>query len=159
MATKRKRPAVGQATQACLGAAATRQAKYARVREIAHALPGVQDATSYGTPALKVRGKLLARLHQSLDCLVLRADYLDRQILMQVAPDVYFLTDHYQDYPWILVRLAQIEDRALPELIERSWRLVAPKALQAQYDASPARAARPRRTGPRPASKRSGTTP
>lgn len=54
------------------------------IREIALALPGVVDATSYGTPALKVGGKLMA-LHQSLDCAVLRIDLLDREILMQSA--------------------------------------------------------------------------
>ena len=105
------------------------------MREAAHALPGVDDGTSYGTPALKVRGKLLARLHQSMDCLVLRADHLDRQILMQSAPDTFFITDHYRDYPWILVRFSAVEKSALPDLIERAWRLVAPKALVTKHDA------------------------
>jgi hypothetical protein len=110
-------------------------ATFEQVRAVARELPGVEDGTSYGTPALKVRGKLLARLHQSSDCLVLRADFLDRQILMQSAPEIFFITDHYRDYPWVLVRFAAIEPRALPELIERAWRLVAPKALVAKYDA------------------------
>ncbi|MGC1520874.1 MAG: MmcQ/YjbR family DNA-binding protein [Steroidobacteraceae bacterium] len=104
------------------------------VREVAHALPGVEDGTSYGTRALKVRGKLFARLHQNIDCLVLRADLLDREILMQSAPEVFFITDHYQNYPWILVRFAAVEKRALPDLIERAWRLVAPKTLVLKYD-------------------------
>ena len=107
------------------------------VREAAHALPGVEDGTSYGTPALKVRGKLLARLHQDMDCLVLRTDLLDRQILMQSAPDIFFITDHYRDYPWILVRFSAVGRKELPALIERAWRLVAPKALVAKYDAGP----------------------
>ena len=114
---------------------APRPATFEDVRAAAHALPGVEDGTSYGTPALKVRGKLLARLHQSMDCLVLRADFLDRQILMQSAPDIFFITDHYRDYPWILVRLGAIEVQALPDLIERAWRLVAPSALVTRYDA------------------------
>ena len=105
------------------------------VRELAHALPGVKDGTSYGTRALKVGGKLFARLHQSIDCLVLRADLLDREILMQSAPEVFFITDHYRNYPWILVRFAAVEKRALQDLIERAWRLVAPKTLVKKYDA------------------------
>jgi len=105
------------------------------VRKIAHALPGVEDGTSYGTRALKVGGKLFARLHQSIDCLVLRAALLDREILMQSAPEVFFITDHYRNYPWILVRFAAVERRALPDLIERAWRLVAPKTLVKKYDA------------------------
>jgi hypothetical protein len=104
------------------------------VRQVAHTFPGVLDSTSYGTAALKVRGKLFVRLHQSGDCFVLRADLLDREILMQSDPSVFFITDHYRDYPWILVRFSTVDSAALPDLLERAWRLVAPKSLVAQYD-------------------------
>jgi hypothetical protein len=108
---------------------------FAQVRSAALAFPGVADGTSYGTPALKVRGKLLARQHQDLECLVLRTDFLDRQIMMQAAPAVFFITDHYRDYPWVLVRYAALEAGELPPLLERAWRLVAPRTLVVKYDA------------------------
>jgi hypothetical protein len=92
-------------------------------------LPGVVDGTSYGTAALKVGGKLFARQHQSRDCVVLRIELLDREILMQSAPEAFFITDHYRDYPWILLRFGVVEKRALPDLIERAWRLVASRTL------------------------------
>jgi hypothetical protein len=104
-------------------------------RRVALAFPGVENGTSYGTAAVKVRGKLLARLHQSIDCLVLRAGFLDRQIMMQSSPDAFFITDHYRDYPWVLVRFSAIEARELPSLIERAWRSIAPKTLVTKYDA------------------------
>jgi hypothetical protein len=107
---------------------------FEQVRLAAQAFPGVEDSTSYGTPALKVRGKLLARLHQSGDCVVLRAQLLDREILMQSDPRVFYITDHYRDYPWVLVRFSAVDVAALPDLIERAWRLVAPKTLIAKYD-------------------------
>ena len=107
---------------------------FAQVRIAAGSLPGVVDSTSYGTPALKVRGKLLARLHQSGEFLVLRADLLDREILMQADPAVFCITDHYRDYPWILVRFSAVDPGALPDLLERAWRLVAPKSLIQKYD-------------------------
>jgi len=110
-------------------------ATFEQVRLAARGLPGVEDSTSYGTPALKVRGKLLARLHQSGECLVLRAALLDREILLHSDPRVFFITDHYRDHPWILVRFAGVDPGALPDLIERAWRLVAPKSLLAKYDA------------------------
>jgi hypothetical protein len=104
------------------------------VRLAAQAFPGVEDSTSYGTPALKVGGKLLARVHQSGECLVLRTDLLDREILMQSDPNVFFITDHYRDYPWILVRFSAVDPSTLPDLLERAWRLVAPKKLVAKFD-------------------------
>jgi hypothetical protein len=107
---------------------------FAAVRLAAKALPDVVDSTSYGTPALKVRGKLLARLHQDGECFVLRADLLDREILLQSDPAVFFITDHYRDHPWILVRFLTADPEALPELMERAWRLVAPKSLVKNHD-------------------------
>ena len=107
---------------------------FEQVRLAAQAFPGVEDSTSYGTPALKVRGKLLARLHQSGECLVLRADLLGREILLQSDSRVFYITDHYRDYPWVLVRFSGVDAGALPDLIERAWRLVAPKTLIAKYD-------------------------
>ena len=108
---------------------------FEHVRMAAQAFPGVDDSTSYGTPALKVRGKLLARLHQSGECLVLRVDLLDREILLQSDSQVFYITDHYRDYPWVLVRFSADDAGALPDLIERAWRLVAPKTLVTKYDA------------------------
>jgi hypothetical protein len=108
---------------------------FEQVRTVALTFPGVEDGTSYRTRALKVRGKLLARIHQTLDCLVLRVDFLDRQILIQSAPSAFFITDHYHDYPWVLMRFSAVEARELPDLIERAWRLLAPKTLVKNHDA------------------------
>ena len=109
------------------------------VRAVAHRLPGIEDSTSYGTAALKVRGKLFARLHQDGDSFVLRMEFLDRHILMQADPEAFFITDHYRDYPWILVRFSAINRDALPELLERAWRLVAPRKLLMEYNGDTSR--------------------
>jgi hypothetical protein len=105
------------------------------VAAVACKLPEVEISKSYGTPALKVRGKLMARQHQDGESLVLRTGLLDRQILMQADPAAFFITEHYQNYPLVLVRLSKVSRAALPDLLERAWRLVAPKTLIAKFDA------------------------
>lgn len=112
---------------------------FAMVHEAAAGLPGVELATSYGTPALKARGRLFARLHQTGDALVLRASALDRQIFMQSQPGTFYITEHYRDHPWVLVRLSAVTRPELPALLERAWRMVAPRRLVAQRDARAAR--------------------
>jgi hypothetical protein len=109
---------------------------YARLCEIALKLPGVEESTAYGTPSLKVKGKLMSRLRTEAEgALALRCDFLDRQILLQADPDAFFLTDHYRAYPMVLVRLDKVRRSALPDLLERAWRMVAPARLIAAYDA------------------------
>ena len=111
-------------------------AEYRRVCEIARKLPGVEESSSYGTPALKVKGRFLCRLRSEAEgALAIRCDFLDREILLQADPEVFFVTDHYLDYPMILVRLDKIRLSALPDLIERAWRMVAPPKLVAEHDA------------------------
>jgi hypothetical protein len=99
-------------------------------------LPGVVEATSYGTPALKVRGKLIARLREDGETLVLRMDLVSREYVLRSNPELWCLTEHYRDYPYVLLRLPVVERRHLPQILEDAWRLVAPKRLVAEFDAT-----------------------
>ena len=102
---------------------------YADVKAVALALPDVAESTSYGTPALKLRGKLMLRLREDNETLVIRSSWENRERLMTVAPETYFLTDHYRAYPWVLARLSNLEADLLPGLVESAWREAAPKSL------------------------------
>ena len=108
---------------------ARRGLSYAQVKAIAREFPEVEDSTSYGTPALKVCGTLLARLKEDGETLVLKTTLSARALLLSGAPDIFYLTDHYLKHPWILVRLAHIDESLLRELIAEAWRLSAPPRL------------------------------
>ena len=88
----------------------------------------------YGSPALKVRGKLLTCLpvHRSAepDSLAVRIDFDQRAELMADAPDVYYLTDHYVNYPVVLVRMTRIHLDALTDLLGIAWRFVTAKKVR-----------------------------
>ena len=101
-------------------------ATYETVREIALALPDVEEGTSYGTPALKVRGKLFVRLKEDGETVVLKTSYEEREELMANDPETYFITDHYLNYPYILVSLERVREDALRELIHVSYKLARP---------------------------------
>jgi hypothetical protein len=134
---RKKQARASKLRKVVLQTRATPDAVYRRVCAIALRLPGVEEATSYGTPSLKVKGKIMSRLRSEAEgALALRCDFLDRQILLQADPDAFFLTDHYLNYPMILVRLNKVRRSSLPDLIERAWRMVAPSKLVAAYDAN-----------------------
>ncbi|WP_375765885.1 MmcQ/YjbR family DNA-binding protein [Archangium gephyra] len=116
-------------------AASTQRVSFETVRQLALALPGIEEGTSYGTPALKVRGRLLARLREDGETLVIKIDFSDRDLLMQAEPDTFFVTDHYVSHPLMLVRLASVRREQLRILLEDAWRCAAPKRLVSTYDA------------------------
>jgi hypothetical protein len=95
------------------------------VRKIALALDNVEEGTSYGTPAFKVQGALMARLRDDLGALVVRMSIDDRQELIAADPETYFITDHYLNYPWILVNLARAHPDAMRDLLRSAWRAAA----------------------------------
>jgi hypothetical protein len=101
------------------------------VRELALAMPGVEEGLSYGTPAFRVGKKLMARLQEDGETLVLKTDFLARDTLMQAEPDTFFITDHYQGYPLMLVRLPAVRREQLRDLLDDAWRSLAPKRLLA----------------------------
>jgi hypothetical protein len=77
-------------------------ATFDTVREIALSLPGVEEGTSYGTAAFRVRGKFLARLREDGETLALRIGMDEREVLMRADPEVFFITDHYAGSPAVL---------------------------------------------------------
>ncbi len=115
------------------------------VRELALAWPGMADSTSYGTPSLKVRGKFVARLREDGATVALRIDVLERAERIAADPAAFFITDHYANYPAVVVRLSKVKKSDLAELLESAWRDLVPRKLVAEYDTRGTRS-RPART-------------
>jgi len=98
------------------------------------ALPGVEESTAYGFPALKVRGKLLVCLPANRSAepasLVVCMDFDDRAELLAADPDVYYVTDHYVGYSAVLVRLSRINPEALRDLLGMAYKFVTHKNMR-----------------------------
>ena len=109
---------------------------FAAAVKIAERFPGFEVATSYGTPAMRVKGKFMARLRTEAEgWLAIRCDFVDREILLQAAPHVFHLTPHYESSAAILVDLAAIDKGALLEVLERAWRMTATDKAVRDWDA------------------------
>lgn len=95
---------------------------FASVRAMARTLPGVEESVSWGTPSLKVNGKMLAcmAINRSAepDSLVVRLPIPQRDELIAADPDTYYVTAHYEPYPSLLVRLSRAHPDALKDLLQ-----------------------------------------
>ncbi len=102
-------------------------ATWQTVLALATALPGAQESTSYGTPAVKVRGRLFARLLEDGERLVVFTD--ERDALLAADPVTFTVPPHYANHPMVVIGLASVDGTELGELLTGSWRMRAPKRL------------------------------
>ena len=121
---------------------------FARVRNLGRSLPGSEEGTAHGAPALKIGGKMYVCIptHKSAEpnSLALRVSFVQRDELLAADPDIYYLKDHYVNYPCVLVRLARIHDDALQDLVRMAYEFA-----RARNTRRPAKAERPRKVRPR----------
>lgn len=111
----------------------------AAVRRRILALPGVEAGTSYGMPSFLLHGRFFARFRDDDTVLVLQLGSIDdRDVLMQIDPKACFFTEHYRNYPAVLIRLADITTARLAETLHDAWEGVSAKR------APPPRRRRPR---------------
>ena len=116
-----------------------RGATFDDVKRLTAHLPEVEEGTSYGTPALRVRGRSFCRLWSErehrrdhvhdTEVLVIFCELDLKDILIESSPGVLFSTPHYEGYGAILIRLADVSHDALSEYLEDSYSLRAPASL------------------------------
>ena len=98
-------------------------------------LPEVEESTSHGRPSLTVRGKYMAGLNPNEKAFVFRLASVEEQdFLIEMAPDIYFITDHYKGYPAVLARPAKLTKTEARGRLLNAWRVQAPKTLVKRFD-------------------------
>jgi len=93
----------------------------AAAMKMGRAMPGVEQSTTWGAPALKLRGKMIAcqAINKAAEpnTLVVRVPFAQRDELLAADPDTYYLKPHYENYPCVLVRLSRVHPDALLDLL------------------------------------------
>lgn len=99
-------------------------------REIALALPSTEEKSHFAQPDFRVRGKIFCGLSTDETRGTLK---LTPELQTVVAEDSAFTpaAGAWGRSGWTYVELARVSAGALRDLITESWRLVAPKSLQA----------------------------
>jgi hypothetical protein len=130
--------------------AAVHTIDFKKVCAAAAALPDVEETTSWGAPTLKVRGKMFVcqaiNKQAEPNTLIVRMDIAQRDALIEEDPAVYYLKDHYVDYPCVLVRLSRVHPDALRDLVQTAYRFVNATAPRPGHRTRAAAARRPRPT-------------
>jgi hypothetical protein len=110
---------------------------FAELTEILLRWPLVEATTSYGTPSFKVNGKLLTRLREDGDSLLIKGVGPDeRDMLCEAFPGLYYFTDHYRDYPMVLIRLSRADVTTVTAMLDRTYRALLPKSHRRTIDSA-----------------------
>jgi hypothetical protein len=102
--------------------------RFERVRRVAAelGLAGVTTGTRYGTPALKVEGKVFCRMREP-DVLVLRCPLDDKQLPIGQRPELWSETDRDKGWRALLRRLSRADDDDPRSGLLRASRQTAPR--------------------------------
>lgn len=99
------------------------------VKAIALALPSVREGITHGSPSLYVGKKFMGCIRDDGETLVWKVAIVERDLLVQLEPHKYFITDHYVPVDYVLVRLSEVDEDEIGELVRKAWRMLALKTL------------------------------
>lgn len=87
--------------------------------------------THGGAPALRVHDRPFVSIREP-DVMILHCPFDAKQMLLDMAPEIYFETPHFEGWPGLMVRMDRIGDEELMLRLENAWRFRAPKKLAAK---------------------------
>ena len=107
---------------------APRKLSLPAIRRALSAIPGLEEGTSYRTPAWRWKKKLLVRIHQDGVSIVLWIGNETRDHLLQADPKTFFATDHYRGTPAVQARLDCLSAADLGKLARRAIENASPRS-------------------------------
>jgi hypothetical protein len=112
-------------------------------RKIALSFEGASEGPYFGKPAIFVAEKFLTRVHHKEEAVVLAIGSMEmRDVMLEAEPGLFYITDHYKNFPYLLARLSKLNKGTLKDLLAaRVLRIEAKskKKRAPQKSASPAK--------------------
>ena len=94
----------------------------AAARRLVLELPDIAEGRSYGMPSFLLLGRFFARFRDEDTVLVLQlATIAEREVLMELDPRAFFFTEHYRNYPAVLIRLADVPAPLFASVVREAW--------------------------------------
>ncbi|MBX2894455.1 MAG: MmcQ/YjbR family DNA-binding protein [Cyclobacteriaceae bacterium] len=105
------------------------------IKAIALTFPGAEESISHeGTPSIKVRGKLMCRLHDNGEFIPIRLDFHLRDAYLEKYPELFRVPAHFKAYPYICMNTSGYTKKLLQEILELSWRGLASKKQVTEFE-------------------------
>jgi|SRR5665213_473541 len=87
-------------------------------RKIALSFAGASEGPYFGKPAIFVAEKFLTRVHHKEEAMVLAIGSMEmRDVMLEAEPRLFYITDHYRKFPYLLARLSKLTKTTLKDLL------------------------------------------
>ena len=107
-----------------------------KLRDFALALnlPEVIETTAWGNPCLKAHGKLWVWMSPSEHAPVFKVPFEEREMLLEIRSNTFFVTDHYRNHRLVLMRAERFDAEWARGNLIKVWRNQAPKRFLKAWD-------------------------
>jgi hypothetical protein len=78
---------------------------------------------------------MFAREREDGETIAVKIDRGAREALVAMQPGTFVVTPHYENHPWVIVRLASVDPQELAELLTEAWRMTAARRTRERFDA------------------------
>jgi hypothetical protein len=100
-------------------------------RKIMLSVKGTNEGPYFGKPSVFYNESFVGRVHDKEEAVALRVGSIEmRDVMLEAEPKLFYITDHYKPWPFLLARLKTLNQTVLKELVA---------ARMAEIDAKPKR--------------------
>ena len=86
--------------------------------KIALAIPGTEEVLWFNKPAVFLHGQFLTKVHDKEEARTLRVSSMEmRDMMLEAEPALFYITDHYRSFPFVLARLSALTPKVLKEIL------------------------------------------
>lgn len=107
-----------------------------RFRELAMRLPGAEEQDHFGTPSFRVRGKIFAQFSRSGDDAIFKFSLDELDVLRMSAGDLFRPDPSWGKHGWTHVRITEMDEAWVSQLLRDAWRRVTPKKMHGELDSA-----------------------
>src|SRR5437764_8993541 len=90
----------------------------AEARKLMLAIPGTDERLWFNQPSVFIHDRFLAKTHHKEDAVTLQVGSMEmRDMMLEAEPELFYITDHYRKFPFVLVRLSALTNKVLKDML------------------------------------------
>jgi hypothetical protein len=91
----------------------------AEARKIMLAIPGTDERPWFHQPSVFIHDRFLAKTHHKEEAVTLQVGSMEmRDMMLEAEPRLFYITDHYRKFPFVLVRLSALTKKILKDMLQ-----------------------------------------